>query len=162
MKKNLLIAAVTMMVVAMAGAAFAANLNPTVGVSASVATKCIVSQAATAIAFGALDPETTADQSYTAADGADLKIKCTKNKATTLISAASANPGGATNFQMIGGAGAFLIPYTFNYDSANKTGLGFGTGTDLRLNLGASVAKANFENAEGGAYADTVTFTITY
>ena len=169
MKKILVVAAVIATVVVMAGGAFAA---PTVDVQATVQSKC-GSPVNGAFSVLSIDPALGADQPFTVSTPAT--IKCTKNRTTISITAASlygttnATPATCdgtllTGFTMQGASAAEKINYSFKCD-ASIVGQGFGAVSDVSLGIGASVLNADAASADyngGGTYNDTVTLTVNY
>jgi len=163
MKKILVVAAVEMMVMALAGGVFAAPpLDVQVGVNAAVTNKCAVTSP------GALnitiDPELTVDQPFTPLEPV---AHCTKTKGgmDASITAESTNAGTTSNTgTLVGsldsGAGN-PIPYTFTFNPT-VVGNGFGAGAPVAFGIGGSVASGDAQVAEYGSYTDTVTLTLAY
>lgn len=140
-------------VAAMAGTAMAAGSN-TVGVSGTVLSTCAFSTGGTA-AFGNLDPTTAANVNATMTQPT---FWCTNGVAYTItddIGLNEAVPGTAPRRMKNGVAN--YIPYSFTYTA---TGTGAGKSTAITMNIAASVAGTDYQNAPAGAYADTVTLTI--
>ena len=155
MKKNLIMAAVAVIVIAMAGGAYAAPpLDVTVGVSATVTQKCVVATPGTLDIT--IDPAPAGVQNFTAVQQPSAKCTKTKGVTTASVSAVSAN-----GYTLVGVVGLTPIPYTFTYN-ATVVGNGFGAGADVDFNIGGSVTAANANAAESGSYTDTVTLTLTY
>lgn len=153
MKKILLAAVVAVGVLALAGGAFAAPpLDVPVNVTAAVTQKCIVASPGTLDIT--IDPDLAGPQAFTAVDPV---AQCTKTKgaATAAVTAASTN-----GFTLVG-AGLTSIPYAFTFNNA-VVGNGFGAGAPVAFGIGGSVAAADANVAEFGAYTDTVTLTLAY
>lgn len=147
MKKILVLGAAIVM--AMTGSAFAAG-NANVAVSATVLGTCTIS-AGTA-GFGNLDP---AGAGVVNATVADPQVTCTNGAPYSIIDDDGLNETGPNANQMTDGSGN-VIAYSFNYTSS-----GIGTGGAVNIGLAASVAQVDYQNKPAGAYADTVTLTVT-
>jgi spore coat protein U-like protein len=148
MKKLTAIAA-AVAIVAMAGSAFAAQTSTNLSVSASVSAACAATTT-TNIDFGALDPVN--DPATTTASGkvsaGVINVKCTQGTSYALSTPATATiANGANN-----------ITYTPVYSAAANSGLVAG----VNHTIDASVAKAAYASAPVGAYAGTLTVTVTY
>lgn len=151
-------------VVATAGESFAASLlpAPTVTVNGTVQSQC--GAAVNGALDISIDPSLTGDQAIAITTPAT--VKCSNQRAVA-VSAASAGSGsssgtGTLNGTMINGVNAINYSLTFNN---NITGQGFGSGKDVTIITGGSVAQTDAENAvylAAGTYTDTVTLTITY
>jgi len=169
MKRFIVQAAVAAMVLVMAGGAFAA---PTVDVQATVQSMCgsPVNGAFTALS---IDPSATGDHAFAVTTPAT--IKCTNNRTTVSITAASlygttngtpatCNGTLLTGFTMQGATAAEQIDYSFKCDTS-IVGAGFGAGGAKSLGIGASILEADAQSADyngGGIYHDTVTLTVNY
>lgn len=154
MKKVLLMAAVALMVIAMAGGAYAAApLDVSVDVTAVVTQKCVVTS--NGLLDITIDPALAAPtQAFTAIQPS---AQCTKTKGVTTASVAATSANGFT----LVGAGLTPIPYALTYNPA-VVGNGFGAAADVDFNIGGTVAQAAAYVAEYGSYTDTVTLTLTY
>ncbi len=170
MKKVLFVAAVTVVVLAMAGGAFAAQATQqNVTINATVKASCGT--------FGggplslSIDPATGSEVDST---GTNVTVQCTKSTPFTMT-AASAGAGGAAsatsplNGQLTAG-GLNNIPYSL-YFTTGFTGAGFGAATPQTLitaagssssQTGAVVIQTDAQAAQAGTYSDTVTLTISY
>jgi spore coat protein U-like protein len=166
MKKFLVAAATAVVVIVMAGSAFAATAaTGNVTVNATVSSNC------TAIVPGtltlAIDPTTATEVGST---GNNTKVQCTSGTPYT-VNAASAGSGlnnsaGTLSGKLTGGVAP--IPYTLYFSSAfNGAGIGtdstliIGTG-NTAATTGAVVAVAAANAAQAGSYSDQVTLTISY
>ena len=177
MKKILLVAATTVVVIALAGVAFATSPTtpPTIDVNATVLNKCdnAVSGAAAPLSIDPL----VGDQSFNVTS--QPSIQCTKRTgaSTTTITAASTNGTTNTTPATCAGSGSFLTGFTMqstggktiNYSFAcvaSVVGLGFGNAThDIPLGIAAKVLSSDALVADydgGNPYSDTVTLTINY
>lgn len=153
-----------LVVAATAGEASAASLlpQPTVTVNGTVQSQC--GSAVNGVMNISIDPSLTGVQAITI--NTPATVKCSNQRAIT-ISAASAGSGsssgtGTLNGTMKNGGNAINYSMTFNN---NITGQGFGSGKDVTIITGGSVAQTDAENAvylAAGTYTDTVTLTITY
>ena len=176
MKKIILVAAITMIVIAMAGGAFAGSTTANVAVSAKVNGSCGNTSAGT-FSLLTIIPSNVADQAFTVSS--DAKAQCTKDFSTVSITATSLN--GTASLVACTGSTTYLTGFAMkepvsgnkiNYSFACKssiTGIGFGTagdGThDVALGTAAKVLAADVQVADyasGNTYADTVTLTINY
>lgn len=154
MKKNLIMAAAAVIVIAMAGVAFAATTTATVNASATVAAVCDFPTNGT-VAFGALDQIVGGAVSATVTNPT---FWCTKSYAYTITDDNGLNETGTT-YRLKAVGTADYIPYTFSYTS---TGSGLGKTTSLSPAISASIAAGAYDNVPADSYADTVTLTITY
>jgi spore coat protein U-like protein len=150
MKKILLAAAVMMVVIATAGGALAGSIAPQINVTGTVTGTCTIVTSPGDMAF-TIDP--SAGGPFTAAVGTQPVIKCTKNHPYT-IGCTSLN-----TFNLKQGT-TDLIPYSFSCPSGGNGG-GFGTTGGITLTIGGQVS-TDYVDAPAGAYADTVTITVSY
>jgi hypothetical protein len=168
-----MVAAIAVLVVAMAGGAYAGNTTDLVTVNAKVNGMCSKTVAGIFNTL-AIDPSNVADQPFTV--GTDASVQCTKSLATTSITATSAN--GTAN--LVPCTGGYLTGFTvksvsgatINYSfacAAGVTGIGFGTAGDgvhdVSLGMAAKVLAADVQTANydnGNTYTDTVTLTINF
>ena len=154
MKKILLMTAVAVMVVAMAGGAYAATLPTTVLVTGNVTDKCTTPVNGT-ITF-TIDPSLGGPiTANTTANGTDPSVKCTKNSSHA-VSCAS-----ATGNLSVGGDGVTdPIAYSITGCTTPLTGAGFST--VVAIPLGISMNVVAYQDAVAGAHTDTITVTVTY
>lgn len=153
MKKTLILAAV-LAAVAVSGSAMAAD-TATVSVSASVTGTCKFTSGGS-VAFGALDPGSTANVTGTVVNPT---FWCTKGSNYSIADDNGANETGTT-FRMLNTTVANeYIPYAFSYTPTSGTGSG--PQTSITLTITSSILNADYVNAAAGSYADTVTLTIT-
>ena len=174
MKKLLLIAAITMIVMAMATGAFAAPptdwTNKTVLINATVSASCTNFSAGNMTL--AIDPSTSTPVYST---GNLTTVQCTKSTLFN-VSALSTGAGGAANttgtlsgkLTAVSPATNSPIPYTL-YFTPSFTGAGFGSATATTLitgngnsSHGVNVAATDAQAAQAGTYSDTVTLSISY
>ncbi|NDY92129.1 spore coat protein U domain-containing protein [Ideonella livida] len=124
----------------------------TVPVTATVQGVCKFTSAG-AIAFGTLDPSTTATS--VSATVTQPAFWCTKGTSYTVTDSGTA---GSANMALGGTSTTELIAYSFSYTA---TGSGNGvTGTALNMGLSATVAKTAFQNAAAGSYSGNLVLTI--
>lgn len=156
MKKNLLIAAVAVMVIAMAGVAFAGSSVQTSGVavSATINAKC--------------DWVTDGSVVFPAADSGDAvagtvtapTFWCTKGYSLYTISSDYGLHGGGTLYKLVNTVDAAeFIEYSLTIP-ANVVGAG--KTTPLNLAIAASIPAGKSDNAKAGNYTDTVKLTVAY
>lgn len=152
MKKTLILTAV-LVAVAVSGSVMADTA--TVAVSASVTGTCKFT-AGGSVAFGALDPGSTANVTGSVVNPT---FWCTKGTTYGITDDNGANETGTT-FRMLNTtvAGEY-IPYAFSYTPTGGTGTG--PQTPITMAITSSILNANYVNAAAGSYADTVTLTIT-
>lgn len=163
MKKVLVIATITIMVIVISSRTFAVNLvpAPTVTVNGTVQSQC--GSAVSGVMNINIDPSLAGPQAILITTPAT--VKCSNARAVT-VSATSAGSGLAS----VGGAlsgtmknGVNAINYTLSFNN-NLTGQGFGALKDVPILISGSVAQTDAQNAVYlvGTYTDTVTLTITY
>ena len=166
MKKGYLkvLIAAGLVVAASAGEASAVTLlpAPTVTVNGAVQSQC--GAAVNGALDISIDPSLTGAQAITITTPAT--VKCSNQRAIT-ISAASGGSGSSSGTGTLNGTmknGVNVINYSLTFNN-NITGQGFGSGKDVTIITGGSVAQTDAENAvylAAGTYTDTVTLTITY
>ncbi len=168
-----LTAAITIIVIAMAGGAFAAPptgwTDQTVLINATVKA-CCKNFSAGNMTLG-IDPSTSAPVYST---GNLTTVQCTKTT-PFYVSALSAGAGGAANttgtlsgkLTAVSPATNSPIPYTL-YFTPSFTGSGFGSATATTLitgngdsSHGVNVAATDAQAAQAGTYSDTVTLSIS-
>jgi len=149
--KLLILAGVCSLGVSAFGTAYAGDTN-TLTVSASVTGTCKFNSATSALAFGALDPSSTGNATAAGA----TTYWCTKGTVASTAADNGANYS-APNRRMTNGTE--YIPYSMTLTGGTQTGAG--KGTPLTLSLAGTITNADFINASAGAYADTVTLTVT-
>jgi spore coat protein U-like protein len=134
---------------------------PTVSVNGLVQSQC--GSAVNGVMDISIDPSLTGAQAITITTNAT--VKCSNQKAVTISASSSgsglSSAGGTLSGTMKNGGNSINYTLTFNN---NITGQGFGSGKDVAILVGGSVAQADAENAVyiAGSYTDTVTLTITY
>lgn len=141
--------------------ALAASTTHTLSVSATVTGNCRFNTAgptALTIATGAgvIDPAAAGP----ATGSASVTFRCTTGTSSAITADDGLNASGPGARRVSNGAGAFM-GYTLSLTNAVQVGSGHGAGQDKTLTVDASIAAANYVNATAGAYADTVTLTIT-
>ena len=158
MKKYIGVLVVIAVVIIAQGKIYAGSATPSVSVSGTVATTCVVGGTAT-LPFGSLDANANSGGVTVSLTG--MTLWCTKNDSVSF----SVNDG--QNFyngtkNMISGAGDKL-PYTVSF-STPVSGVGKGDATTMitNLNLRASIAANALDAMPAGAYTDTIIVTITY
>lgn len=124
-----------------------------VAVSAAVTGNCKFNSGGS-VSF-TLDPASSSDAAGTVTQP---KFWCTKGTAYTLSDDDGLNESGVGARRMLHASLTEYIPYTFAYTTS---GTGIGKGTPITLDILSTVVNASFINASAGAYADTVTLTIT-
>jgi hypothetical protein len=167
-----MVAAIAVLVVAMAGGAYAAGSTSTsVTVNAKVNGTCGNTVAGSFTTLN-IDPTSVVAQTFVASP--DATVQCTNKLTTASITATSAN--GTANLVPCTGSSSYLTGFvmkdgsgsTINYSfacNASVLGSGFGSGKDVPLGIAAEVlpADAALANYDGGAlYSDTVTLTINF
>jgi spore coat protein U-like protein len=152
-----------------AGIAQAATTGTSFQVTATVQSTC--SATAATLAF----------PNYTPGGGAQIgnttiSVKCTKNTPFTVALNAGSTTGDAFTQRVMGGSGANTLQYNLFTSAALAQIFGDGTGgTGTVAGTGLGVATANAVQVFGqvpdsatnqaavpGAYADTITVTVTY
>ena len=144
----------TAAIVALAGAAMAADSN-TLTVQASVTGTCKFSSGTSTLNFGALDPSvgTNVNGSTT------TNFWCTKGVTTDAIAANNGANWSGTKRQMKDTVSADLIPYTLTLtpDGSANTG----PAAPRTLTIGGTVLGTDYTGKTAGSYSDTVTLNIT-
>jgi hypothetical protein len=157
MKRKLMgVMAALTIVFAMAAGALAATLTPTVTATGTVADTC-TSAVGGSITFN-IDPSVAGPLTPATTDAGNTAptVKCT-NGAVHAVTCTSAH----SNQLTIGNDGSTdPIAYTITGCPANITGSGFSTATPI--DFGLSIATADYQDAQAGAHADTITVTVTY
>ncbi len=156
---GLLLAAIT------AAPAFAATTSTTLNVSATVTSNCTVSSSA--LAFGNVDPLSGSDVD----SSGGITVTCTNGTAWS----AAAGVGGGTGASFADrfmNSGGNLLAYNLYTDAARSSVWGDGTGSTATISdTGSGVAQAvtvygrvasGQATVPPGAYADTVSVTVTY
>lgn len=159
--------------IAVAGPALAVNDDATFGVSATIASECVVGNT-TNMAFGDLAMLSSATAGLSTGRNnatATFDAACTNGTGAPTLQFASAN-GGGTAFSLKN-AGADLIAYTL-YEGATDAGTpvahnaaaaftGFtADGAVKSLSVTGQVLAADKNGKPKGAYADTVTITVGF
>lgn len=136
-------------------AGIAAADTQSLSVTASVTGVCKFNSGQTPVlAFGAIDPSGTAD----ATASANVTYRCTKGTSATVATGVT----GSRSLTGSGTAAGDSMTYQLAFTSGGtNTGTGFGAGQDLTLGLGGTITSTNYQNKTAGAYAETVTLTVT-
>ena len=134
-----------------AGFATAAD-STTLAVSATVSGTCKFSATTQPLAFGAIDPSTTAADKVVTAN---VAYKCT-NKTASLGITGITGP-----LSMLSGTDS--LPFTLAIAGDKSAGKGFvpGAATDLTAVVTGTLALADIQAAAAGSYAKNVTLSIT-
>jgi len=151
---------------ASAGLALAAGSKDTsIGVSASVASNCLVSTASTGLGFGVYDPLAADDN----VASTTFKVKCSKNAGYTI--GLSKGGGAAEDARKMALSGQLAMNYAIYSDSNRTTnwgatagtagGIGSGLDTENTVTVYGKIPKNQYDVGVG-AYADTVIATVSY
>lgn len=147
MKSKFLAAGVAAAVLVAPAASMAAGTH-TLNVSATVNGTCSFDLPNSAMAFGAIDPSGTTPATATAA----VDFHCSNGQAYTVTLS------GTGSYTL--SAGANTLPYTASITGgASGTGTGM-TGAAQTVTVGASIAVADYQNANTGAYTGTLTLNV--
>jgi spore coat protein U-like protein len=153
--RKILVAAMVLGMLAMAGAAWAAD-TATVNVNAVVTGTC---QFLTdgSIDF-ALDPSSGAGGPAVDVVGTVTQptFWCTKNATWSITDDNGGNEIGTTH-NMKHTTEPDLIPYSFTYATS---GIGAGRTTPITMNISSTVLGPDYEDKSAGDYSDTVTLTV--
>ena len=145
--------------------ASAATTSTTLNVSATVTANCTVSSSA--VAFGNVNPLSGSNVDATGG----ITVTCTNGTAWTAAAGVGSGTG-ATFASRKMSSGGNLLNYTLYTDAARTTVWGDGTGSTGQFsNTGSGLAQAvtvygrvpsGQTTVPPGAYADTVSVTVTY
>lgn len=167
-------ATATIILLASTSIVWAATITPTVGVTGTVSAIC--KAGTTGSLTFTIDPSLAGPISATVTDAT---VFCS-NGTPFSVTAVSTNKGGSAISCVSPGitgtlkdASNNLMDYTFMcsvYTSGGVpsgtnggTGQGHGSGKDVRLGLGGTIAATSYQNAPvSTTYGDTITLTITY
>jgi spore coat protein U-like protein len=149
-----------------AGLAFSAGSQTTnIGVTASVASNCLVSTPSTGLAFGVYDPLASSDT----VASTTFKVKCSKNAGYTI--GLSAGGGAAELARKMALANELAMNYAIYSDSGRTTnwgatagaatGIGSGLDTENTVTVYGKIPKNQYDVGVG-SYTDTVVATISY
>lgn len=148
MKKILVVAAVTMVIMGMAGGVFAAN---EVAVSATVQNKCGTIVAGSITDF-AIDPDAAAITKTSNLNGTSPSVKCTKGSTVSVTC-----PAGTQYLTMLGDTPAGDIPYTVTCPAPyGASGFGTADNIDVQIDIAAGAAA----NSAAGAHTGFITVTV--
>jgi spore coat protein U-like protein len=151
--KNLFVALMVIGVMVMASVSFADTTS--VNVSATVAQTCKFTTTGTAVAF-TLDPSATGPA--TGVVTTPPQFWCTKGMTFNVTDNNGTNFSGG-NRRMKHATLAEYIPYSFAYSPTTGTGTGK-NGVAQTIAITSAVALADFQDATGGSYSDTVIITV--
>jgi spore coat protein U-like protein len=160
MKTKLLLLALAASGTLIATPAFAASTTHTLTVSATVSGNCKFNTAgptALTIATGAgvIDPSAAGPATGTA----NVTFRCTTGVTSAITGDNGLNFSGGS--RRVKNGVANFMPYTLGMTNAAQVGTGHGAGQDKTVVVDASIVAADYQNANAGAYTDTVTLTIT-
>lgn len=133
-------------------AGFAAAVNTSVPVTASVSSVCTVGGTQSTIVIPAIDPSLVA--SAPTKDG-DIVYRCTKGTTPSITFA-----GGGTRTLTHTVDSSKTISYTFSLATPGEAGKGFSAAATSKVVATATISLAAAQDAEAGSYADAVTVTI--
>ncbi|NPT61402.1 Csu type fimbrial protein [Paraburkholderia elongata] len=166
-KLALMHAAIAAVFLSGAAGVSAASTTTTFGVSATVNASCVI-DSADALTFSAFIPGSGAQAATSA-----VKVRCTNNTAFN-IGLDAGGSAGATVASRIMKNGTNTLTYSLYRDSGHQNVWGNTVNTDTLSGTGAGMASANTltetvygqipdqPNAVPGAYADTVTVTVSF
>lgn len=152
MKKFVLMMVVAFLLFAFSSMSYASD-TATVNINATVVGVCKFVPPKTTTISVSLDPSVGG----TVTGSSTLSFWCTKGTTYTITDDNGLYHGGTTTHRVKHGSLDEYIPYIFNYTSS---GTGQGANNDITLNVSASFAEADYEDASAGTYSDTVTMTI--
>lgn len=87
-----------------------------------------------------------------------LVFWCTKDASYTVSDDDGQYESGTDANRVFNSTANEYIPYTFSYNPTSGTGAG--PTSPITLNVSASFAQADYQNASAGSYTDTVTITV--
>ncbi len=143
----------TLALLVLAAASASAADTATVAVSATVVGNCRFNTGGS-VAF-TLDPASVADAIGTVTQP---QFWCTRGATYTLSDNNGLYFAAGSRRMRHATITTEFIPYTFTYTAS---GTGLGRTSPITLDIASTVLNANFINALAGAYADTVTLSIT-
>ena len=150
--KKVLMAVIAVAMVAMAGAAWAANSN-TLTVSATVNGACKFSSLTSTLSFNPLDPSVGNNVTATTTTA----FWCTKGVAETISADLGTHASGGTR-QMLDSVSGDLIPYTLSLTPDGNTNQG--PGSPRTLTIGGGIQGTDYISKTPGTYSDTVLLQI--
>lgn len=153
MKKVLLAVTMLALVVTLSSTITFAADTGTVNINANVVGTCKFTTS-TANINVSLDPSVGG----TVNGSGSLVFWCTKNASYTVTDDDGLYETGANANRVFNSAASEYIPYTFSYNPTSGTGSG--PVSPITLNITASFAQTDYENASAGSYTDTVTITV--
>lgn len=152
---------VALALMCLSGTASAATATGTLTVSATVLSACTVT--GSSLAFG----------SYTSAQldaSATVNVVCTNGTPYNVGMDAGTGTGATTSVRKMTGSVAGTLSYALYKDSSHTTNWGNTVGTDTATGNGSGISQvlnvygriSSGQNANIGAYSDTITITLTY
>jgi hypothetical protein len=121
--------------------------------TAAVTGLCKFFSAPTTLPFGTIDPSLSANIVISV----PITYKCTRGTPSAGVTVT----GGLTGHTLKNTVSATdTIAYTLAISGDTQTGTGFGTGTQLTLNVQGTITALQFQNALVGSYTDSVTLNI--
>ncbi len=153
MKKYMVVLTAIVMVVAMAGGAYAAGTtNVTVNATATVTAACQFG-GSPAINFGSFDATAGAVPGVPT----QPTLWCTQGYTASVVDNGGENGVAGTSWNLHNGTN--LIAYTLTY---TKSPVGAGKGTTNLMTIGGSIAAGAADAVPAGTYTDAVILTINY
>ncbi len=152
MRKSFLVVLSILMFMCISSVSFAADTG-TVNINATVVGTCKFTTS-TANINVTLDPSIGGTVNGTGS----LVFWCTKNASYTVSDDDGMYETGADANRVFNSIANEYIPYSFSYTPTSGTGNG--PTNPITLNLTASFAQVDYQNASAGTYTDTVTITV--
>lgn len=150
--KKVILGVMVLVVLFSAKLSFSADTG-TVNINATVVGTCKFTTSTTNINVS-LDPSVGG----TVTGSGSLAFWCTKNASYTVADDDGLYETGANQNRVFNSSANEYIPYTFSYNPTSGTGSG--PQTPITLNVSASFAQTDYQNASAGTYTDTVTITV--
>jgi len=152
MRKSFLLVLSVVMLMLASSVSFAADTG-TVNINATVVGTCKFTTNSANINV-TLDPSVGGTVNGTAS----LVFWCTKNASYTVSDDDGLYETGVDANRVFNSTANEYIPYSFSYTPTSGTGNG--PANPITLNLTASFAQVDYQNASAGIYTDTVTITV--
>jgi spore coat protein U-like protein len=159
MKKYILVVAVVMLVVAVAGSTWAAVTTQTVNTTAQVLGLCKNGTNGT-LTFAPIDPSGVANVT---ASSLGLTYSCSNGTTFNItgITGGSSTSGTCASFNgIMTDGGGHTLNYALTCAGGPYAGLGFTNPIAIVLN--GTITPVQFQNAFAATYTDTVTVEVTY
>jgi len=164
MKKNVyVLLAAVILVIAMAGGAFAGSTTASVTASATVNNICVAA-GSPAINFGSIDASST----YTGnVNLSGMTLWCTKNDAAVKVTVGNGSYWDGSTMRMKASGSLDYIPYAVACTAGCSAAVtGQGKSTDLITTgvvaMHGNITAGGLDNVPADSYSDTVTLTIDY